>query len=272
MINQKMTLQNEAGAQTREPPEWLSRFRRYFKAWRDVGRREEIALQKDMNRAMIDPNIRPRDKILLRMRTEAEGDCRSRQYASSAYTPCSIDFPSGRPAYHACPGAVLGCLNTITALYIFDHRQQFPYVRARDLETWLWRKWFQPYITDIELNRSFVKIFAVEYKTLYIRLGSLISLHCGVCEQSERYKDVLCPKKGRHSRPSISGPLRAFPWGDPHVNENADKYLQHIYIQPLFRALFMVFVYPEEQTPGPKDIGWVSRAQVQLILTGIMEG
>ncbi|KAI0440280.1 hypothetical protein F4803DRAFT_577935 [Xylaria telfairii] len=175
MINQQKTpLQNEAEARTGE---WISRYKCYFKAWRDVGIREETALRKEMSRAMINPNISPRDKILLQLRTEAEG--RIRQYASSA-CPCTIDFPSGRPPCYAGPRAAIGCLNTTTALYIFDGRQQFPYDRARDLEIWLWRKRFKPYTTDIELDRSFVQIFAVEYETLDVRVGSLISLHCRV--------------------------------------------------------------------------------------------
>ncbi|KAJ2986313.1 hypothetical protein NUW58_g5088 [Xylaria curta] len=45
-------------------------------------------------------------------------------------------------------------------------------------------------------------------------------------------------------------------------------------IQPLFRALFMVLVYPDKLMipTEPRDMSWVPNAKVQLILTGITEG
>ncbi|KAK5635203.1 hypothetical protein RRF57_010915 [Xylaria bambusicola] len=109
------------------------------------------------------PNIQPRDKILLRMRTDAEGDSRSLQYCSSAYTPCNIGFPSGLLKSHDVHSVALSCFNTTIGLYILDDRQKFPYNKALALEAWLWQQWFRPYSTDIEAERSFAKIFAARY-------------------------------------------------------------------------------------------------------------
>ncbi len=67
----------------------------------------------------------------------------------------------------------------------------------------------------------------------------------------------------------MSGPLRGLPW--PHSYERSER-CGYTYVLPLFRALFMVLVYPKEQLPWPKDIRWVAQAQVQLILTGITDG
>ncbi|KAI1737782.1 hypothetical protein F4680DRAFT_460318 [Xylaria scruposa] len=144
-----------------------------------------------------------------------------------------------------------------------------------DMETWLWRQWFRPYTTEIELNRSFVQIFALVYKTSNmkgsdIRSDDLISLHCDICEQSERFKEAICTSEGPNLAPSMSGPLRGLPW--PNLWKEESEGCGYTFIQPLFRALFMVLVYPKEQMPFPKHPNWVAQAQVQLVLTGITNG
>ncbi|KAI0550561.1 hypothetical protein F4679DRAFT_594734 [Xylaria curta] len=144
-----------------------------------------------------------------------------------------------------------------------------------DIETWLWRQWFRPYTTEIELCRSFVNIFALDYKNSNMK-GSdipsddLISLHCDICEQSERFKEAICTSKGPNLVPSMSGPLRGLPW--PRLWNEKSESCGYTFIQPLFRALFMVLVYPKEQMPFPKHPKWMVQAQVQLVLTGITDG
>ncbi|KAI1422834.1 hypothetical protein F5Y12DRAFT_760874 [Xylaria sp. FL1777] len=144
-----------------------------------------------------------------------------------------------------------------------------------DMEIWFWRQWFCPYTTDIELGRSFVQIFALEYETSSIKgsdiqSDSLIFLHCDICEQLERFKEAVYTSKSPNSPPSMSGPLRDLPWPTSHDKNERCGYR---YVQPLFRALFMVLVHPKEQLPPwPKDIRWVAQAQVQPILMGATDG
>ncbi|RYC61313.1 hypothetical protein CHU98_g4893 [Xylaria longipes] len=272
------------GAQIQRPvvPEFIRLRRRNSRAWRDVADREEVALQQATNRAMMDPNIRQKDKILLRMRTDAERDSRNAQYACSAYVPSNITFPSGQVVEWQCMEAALGCFNTTIAMYIFDDRQQFPYVHAMDIENWLWRQWFRPYTTDIDLWRTFIKIFAVKYNIKGYKgsesrldVDGLIGLHCNVCEQSERLRDVACFETSPDSLPLLNGPLRSLPWGQIHAREARDKYWRHtLLMQPLFRAVFMVLVDTRKPiSPVPRDnIRRIADIQVQLILTGITEG
>ncbi|TRX91477.1 hypothetical protein FHL15_007701 [Xylaria flabelliformis] len=266
-------LNNEVKARRSTTPS--ERFR-IAEAWRDVGNRERTVLEEAMDRAMMDPHISERDKILLRMRTDAEGDLRNGEHGCSAYTPCCVSFPQNwSECYHDFWKISLCCRNTMTALYVLDDRQRFPYVDAMDIETWFWRQWFHPYTTELELGRSFVQIFAVDYNTSNlkgsdIRPDDLISLHCDICEQSERFKEAICTNRGPNSPPSMSGPLRGLPW--PHSWNDKIESCGYTFIQPLFRALFMVLVYPKEQMPLPKDSRWVAQAQVQLVLTGITDG
>jgi hypothetical protein len=70
----------------------------------------------------------------------------------------------------------LKCFNNTVALYVLGDRQFFLYVFAMDIEVWLYRRWFQPYITDIEFDRSFAQVFAVHYdKTAVKGVGSMAS-------------------------------------------------------------------------------------------------
>ncbi|KAI1355603.1 hypothetical protein F5Y01DRAFT_310489 [Xylaria sp. FL0043] len=246
-------------------------------AWGDIARREEIVLQQAMNRAMMDPNIQPRDKILLRMRTDAEGDARIRQYHCSAYTPSSIGFPSGHISHNA-QWVALSCLNTTIGLYILDDLQRFPYIKAIALECWLWRQWFRPYSTDIEARRTFIKIFAAKYDAKDYRgseaqLDDLISVHCNVCEQSQRLRDIACIEMGPDLLPLMKGPLRGPPWGHENERVAKDEYWRHtLLLQPLFRAIFMVLMHPNTDIVRPRGIKWVADLQVRLVLTGIVEG
>ncbi|KAI0546691.1 hypothetical protein F4679DRAFT_403432 [Xylaria curta] len=248
-------------------------------AWGDIARKEEIVLQRAMNLAMMEPNIKPRDKILLRMRTDAEGDSRLVQYSLSAYTPCSIGFPSGQVESHKAQSVARSCFNTTIGLYILDEGQRFPYSRAIPLEAWLWRQWFKPYSTDIEAERTFVRIFAAKYdikgyKGLDAKLDDLINVHCNVCEQSERLRDIACLEAGPDLLPLMNGPLRRPHWGHINARVAKDEHWRHtLLIQPLFRAIFMVLMQPDDSTiPRPRGIRWIADVQVRLILTGITEG
>ncbi|KAI0465815.1 hypothetical protein F4859DRAFT_519741 [Xylaria cf. heliscus] len=167
---------------------------RNHQAWVDVGRREEMVLQQATGRTMMDPCVRLRDNILLRMRTDAEGDA--------------------------------------------------------------------------------LKYDVKNFKGSEAQLDDLIRLHCNVCEQSERLRDVACFKTSPDSLPLRSGPLRSLPWGQLVVRQAKHEYWRHtLLMQPLFRAVFMVLVRPNGTIPlEPQDIKQIPNMHVQLILTGITEG
>ncbi|KAI0183608.1 hypothetical protein EV127DRAFT_489483 [Xylaria flabelliformis] len=259
-------------------PEFVRLRIRNNEAWRNIARKEEIILQKAMNHAMMEPNIQPRDKILLRMRTDAEGDTRILQYSRSAYTPRNVGFPSGQVESRNAESVARSCFNTTIGLYILDDWQQFPYNRALALEAWLWRQWFRPYSTDIEAERTFVQIFAAKYDEKGYRgseaqLDDLISVHCNVCEQSERLRDIACLEAGPDLLPLMNGPLRGPHWGHINARVAKDEYWRHtLLMQPLFRAIFMVLTPPDTTIPRPRGIKWIADVQVRLILTGITEG
>ncbi|KAI1128310.1 hypothetical protein F5Y10DRAFT_265221 [Nemania abortiva] len=247
-------------------------------AWGDVALGEDIILQRAMNRVMMEPSIQPRDKILLRMRTDAEAEARTRHYSRSAYTPCSIGFPSGWVESHNARSVARSCFNTTIGLYILDDQQHFPYIRALALETWLWRQWFKPYSTDIEAERTFVRIFAAKYdvkgyKGSEAQLDDLIGAHHNVCEQSQRLKDIACLEAGPDSLPLMNELLRGPPWDHINAAGTGDEYWRHApLLQPLFRAMFMVLVQPNTRILEPKGIKWVADVQVRLVLTGTTEG
>ncbi|TRX89444.1 hypothetical protein FHL15_009613 [Xylaria flabelliformis] len=259
-------------------PEFMRLRIRNNEAWRDIARKEELILRRAMNHAMMEPKIQPRDKILLRMRTDAEGDTRIRQYSRSAYTPRNVGFPSGQVESRNAQLVARSCFNTTVGLYILDDRQQFPYNRALALEAWLWRQWFRPYSTDIEAERTFVNIFAAKYdvegyKGSEAQLNDLINVHCNVCEQSERLRDIACLESGPDLLPVMNGPLRGPHWGHLNARVAKDEYWRHtLLMQPLFRAIFMVLTRPDTTIPKPRGIKWIADLQVRLILTGITEG
>ncbi|KAI0837929.1 hypothetical protein F5Y06DRAFT_296929 [Hypoxylon sp. FL0890] len=167
-------------------------------------------------------------------------------------------------------------MNTTTALYIFDKRQHFPYVRAMDIEPWLWRQWFKPYVSDITLH-YFSSIFAVEYDAnlpdCEFHPEKLIAFHCNTYEQAQRIKDVAFPEEENDgSTPAIHGPLRSQPW------QLRDRYTRpfsiraaHI-IQSLFRVLFIALFYPQDGINGLRMPEELPEVKVQLILTGTTEG
>ncbi|KAI1733502.1 hypothetical protein F4680DRAFT_399035 [Xylaria scruposa] len=259
-------------------PEFVRLRIRNNEAWEDIARKEDVVLQRAMNLAMMEPNIQPRDKILLRMRTDAEADTRLTQHSRSAYTPCSIGFPSGQVESHNAQRVARNCFNITIGLYIFDDGQRFPYNRAIPLEAWLWRQWFRPYSTDIEAGRTFMKIFAAkydikDYKSSEAQLDDLINVHCNVCEQSERLRDIACLEAGPDLLPLMKGPLRGPHWGNLNAREAKDECWRHtLLIQPLFRAMFMVLMRPDTIMPTPRGIKWIADIPVRLILTGITEG
>lgn len=106
------------------------------------------------------------------------------------------------------------CINTTTASYILDDRQCFPYLDAMDMEAWLWRQWFRPYVTTLEPFRYFVQTFALKYGVVSSKRSDIradvIALHCGSFEQSESLIEATFTSKSVDSPPSISGPLRVF--------------------------------------------------------------
>ncbi|KAJ8132560.1 hypothetical protein O1611_g1065 [Lasiodiplodia mahajangana] len=249
--------------------------------WDDATHGEEAVLQQATSRATTDPVIRLRDRILLRMRTDVEGEAQRAHHAYSAFHPSVIDFASGYVKPWESDAAALGCLNTTVALYVSEYLQQrFSHNVAINPGSWLWRRWFQPYITDLELDRAFVKIFIlghrkIDYNGPETQTQSLIGLHCNVCEQSERMRDVACLEEspGSDSRPLTSGPLRSLPWEGRPASEARGKLRRSTrLLQPLFRAVFMVCLDSDTDITWPTDHSQIAGLRAQLILTGITEG
>ncbi|KAI1319410.1 hypothetical protein F5Y16DRAFT_102167 [Xylariaceae sp. FL0255] len=215
------------------------------------------------------------------MRANAEGDFREAQF-QRAYGPYTINFPlDTQRLQHGRQRTAFDCLNTTVALYVFDSFQasRGPTPEAIGLESWLFRRWFEPYTTEIELYRSFVKTFTVIYSVAgfdfsAIQSESLVSMHCDVCEQSERFRDVMCMGKPSIHVPPRCGPLRGIPWRTADLNSEPstqDNHWRHTnFIQPLFRALFKAIDYPRDNRP--KDSNWMAEAHVKLVLTGITDG
>ncbi|KAI1378699.1 hypothetical protein F4677DRAFT_376163 [Hypoxylon crocopeplum] len=225
-----------------------------------------------------------REKILHQVRCAREYRHRAFQYARSAHTPMTVNFsvcqPAGKPdLWHA-----LDCFNKSTALYIFDSHQLFPYKGAMAIDVWLYRRWFRPYITDIEFNRYFAKVFAVQYDARSSHkihnVDELIALHCNVCEQSSRAADAAGQRDSTQSPiEPTKGPLRLKQW-DFSCSTYSEKELvrkdwrrTHI-LQPLFRAVFMVLVpNPHPWKPWLVDrVKDVAKLKVQLVLTDHTEG
>ncbi|KAI2604683.1 hypothetical protein GGR54DRAFT_450075 [Hypoxylon sp. NC1633] len=234
-----------------------------------------------------DNYISPGNKILHEIRCAREKHHRASQYARSAHVPMTLPFPVGQPGGRDQPlWHILDCFNKSTALYIFDSRQLFPYIGAMGIDVWLYRQWFRPFRSNIELGRYIAKVFAVEYDPRSVNPGSdldkLIALHCNVCEQSKRIADTTAQHDPFTQAPvdSVQGPLRAESWKPQCFNFKDRELMQkdwretHI-LQPLFRALFMVLVVPEDGDWKPwlvDGVMDVANLKVRLVKSGSTNG
>ncbi|TGJ86714.1 hypothetical protein E0Z10_g2020 [Xylaria hypoxylon] len=214
------------------------------------------------------------------MRAREEYNRRSREYCRSSYVPTSIPYEcSTPPGYNdQAVQSMRSCKNTTTALYIFDKRQHFPYARAMDIECWLWRHWFKPYVSDITLHH-FSSTFVIEYDTNLaddeFHSEKLIAFHCNFYEQAQRFRDITYPEEENDgSTPAIYGPLRSQPWPVDRPNLYTQSFSERaaFVIQPLFRALFLALFYPQENINFCHTPEELERVKVQLILTGTTEG
>ncbi|KAI0530086.1 hypothetical protein GGR58DRAFT_518749 [Xylaria digitata] len=208
------------------------------------------------------------------MRAEEESRRRKTEYNRSSYVPVALPYPlCNRPGLGFDSLRSLSFINTTTAIYIFDKRQLFPYPCAMDIESWVWRQWFKPYVSNITLHH-FSSIFTVEYDAnladYEFSSEKLVGFHCNNYEQAQRHRDATIPaEENDGSTPAICGPLRCLPW--PWVNHSRTVPFSRrasLVIQPLFRAIFMALFYPQVHW-YPEDI---PKIKVQLVLTGITEG
>ncbi|KAI1423977.1 hypothetical protein F5Y12DRAFT_754994 [Xylaria sp. FL1777] len=214
------------------------------------------------------------------MRANQESRRRSHEYNCNAYVPTKIPYQSSFSSLYQFGGRQIipSCENITTALYIFDSRQHFPYVYALDIEPWLWRQWFKPYVSDITLH-YFSTIFAVQYDpnlpNCEFQPEKLIAFHCNTCEQAQRVIDTDFPvEENDGSMPVIHGPLRSEPWPGYESEYSTCPYRRRVFcvIQPLFRALFMALFYPQGNIKFHRTPEELPKVKVQLILTGITEG
>lgn len=244
---------------------------------------QEHLLRKSLDDILQDRSIPPRDKILLQMRADEESTRRKNMYTHSAYVPRNIPYP---PTSSICSSVTRSwfpsCLNTTLALYLFDKRQNFPCIRAIDIESWLWRQWFKPYESDITLH-NFYSIFAVEYDADLIHTDleshpdELVAFHCNSYEQAQRARDTVFREEANDgSMPAIHGPLRSWPWRleDFYSPIRPTPYSLRAarVIKPLFRAVFIALFYPQENVHLHRTPEQLRRVKVQLILTGMTEG
>ncbi|KAI0454269.1 hypothetical protein F5B21DRAFT_524931 [Xylaria acuta] len=187
------------------------------------------------------------------MRATGESMRRASEYRRSSYVPASIPY---RLSISSVCNSVTAtcwssCVNTTTALYIFDKRQRFLYVCAMDIEPWLRRKWFKPYVFDITLHH-FPSIFAVEYDVnltdCEFYSEKFVAFHCNIYEQAQRIRDAAFPQENDGSTPVIYEPLRSQPWPWKEAGFCTAPFSRRAryVIQPLSRALFISPFYPQE--------------------------
>ncbi|OTA95214.1 hypothetical protein M434DRAFT_380814 [Hypoxylon sp. CO27-5] len=212
------------------------------------------------------------------MRANEESSRRFSEYHRSAYVPATLPYHFGTsPLYSTVATKCLwASLNTTIALYIFDKRQNFPYVPAMDIEAWLWRQWFKPYESNIALH-YFSSIFAVEYNVNLadrkFRPEKLAAFHCNTYEQAQRVKDTVVPEGEKDaSTPAVHGPLRSQPWPVYQSDFDGHRRLASSTIQPLYRALFIALFCPQKNIHDLRMPEEIPEVEVQLVLTGITEG
>ncbi|KAI1501709.1 hypothetical protein F5X99DRAFT_381440 [Biscogniauxia marginata] len=246
----------------------------------EIKKQQEHLLKESLNRILQDQSITFRDKILLQMRASEESWRRSCEYRCSAYVPTTIPYQLSISSVSSSVATsyMALCSNITTALYIFDKRQHFPYVRAMDIEPWLWRQWFKPYVSDIT-RHYFSSIFAVEYDAnladCEFHSEKLVAFHCNIYEQAQRIRDAAFPEEENDgSTPAIHGPLRSQPWLWKESNFQMWDFRRRAayVIQPLFRALFIALFYPQGGIYGIRTPEQLLEVKVQLILTGTTEG
>ncbi|KAI1746946.1 hypothetical protein F4782DRAFT_552853 [Xylaria castorea] len=244
----------------------------------ELKEQQEDLLEETLNHILRDQSITSRDKILLQMRADEECLRRETEHHRSAYVPKVVSYQSSISLETSRVAERFSSwLNTTTALYIFDERQHFPYIHAMGTESWLWRQWFKPYVSDITLHH-FASIFTVQYDRNHadckFNSEKLVAFHCNACEQAQRVKDTAYTGEGDEPTLAFCGPLRSQPWPQEKCNFFSRTYsTKAAYtIQPLFQALFMALFYPQGDIDSPRTPEEIRAVKVQLILTGITEG
>ncbi|KPM42071.1 hypothetical protein AK830_g4472 [Neonectria ditissima] len=153
---------------------------------------------------------------------------------------------------------VLDTCNKSVALYFVPRRR--PTIRLIVLHNYIYRRWFRPYQSEIELGRFICRTITPtnlpEVSATESMTGDLISLNGAICAEIKArhrtYDDLVAAGQ------EIPG------WKATEVNNH------RLYIlQPLFQALFIVvcdevYVYEDSTTVG--------RFPVLLVRTGIEDG
>ncbi|KAK5634353.1 hypothetical protein RRF57_010067 [Xylaria bambusicola] len=237
---------------------------------------QQIALLKASLRAILqDPSITPRDKILLQMRGMDESNCRWGAWIKPRKMPYeTFDHLGSRLDFEK----LQLCMNKSMALYVFNNKQSYR-LGAMDIENWLWRQWFKPYVSDISLN-YFSEIFDIKYNPHLAEVAfsteKLVAFHCNVYEQAQKrldiWSDTAVSPDEENNESAIYGPLRAEPWlwkVFDYRYPSSFKWEQTFAVRPLYRAVFIALFQDKNVSKTPLE---VSEAKVQVVLTGMTEG
>lgn len=230
-----------------------------------------------------DPRLRARrtngQLLLFQLRTCEEGLQRDSQFLPLVRDPPPLVLPiSRRPSLQNRQRGsdMVSCYNKTTAFYIIDPFESDTRTRTLPIDTWLFRKWFRPYKTDISYGNYFAKIFPVttEQRSMDIDTKDLIDLHFNVCEQSQRYVESTFMLHQGRARPQHY-PLRGSTWSffaeknDERID--GDFFLRSAIFKPLFRALFVVVIDYRGWT-RMKRLEDVADLKVRIVLTGVTDG
>ncbi|KAK6220677.1 hypothetical protein LQW54_001868 [Pestalotiopsis sp. IQ-011] len=221
--------------------------------------------------------------LLFQLRTCEEGMQRDSQFLPLVRDPPPLVLPiSRRPSLtnRQRGSDMVSCYNKTTAFYVIDPFESDTRMRTLPIDTWLFRKWFRPYKTDISYGNYFAKIFpaTTEQRSMDIDTKDLIDLHFNVCEQSQRYVESTFMLKNVRFKPkhfpqhfTLRGSAWSFDDGENDERIDGDFFLRSAVLKPLFRALFVV-VIDYRGAIKMKRLEDVADLKVRLVLTGVTDG
>ncbi|KAI4599428.1 hypothetical protein KJ359_001870 [Pestalotiopsis sp. 9143b] len=218
-------------------------------------------------------------RLLFQLRTCEEGLQRDSQFLPLVRDLPPLVLPISRPSSlsnRQRGSDMVSCYNKTTAFYVIDPFESDTRMRTLPIDTWLFRKWFRPYKTDISYGNYFAKILPVttEQRSMDIDTKDLIDLHFNVCEQSQRYvESTFMLHQDRYQ--SQHFPLHGSAWslydGKNDERIDGDFFLRSAVLKPLFRALFVVVIDYRRATEI-KSLEDVGDLKVRIVLTGVTDG
>ncbi|KAF7561540.1 hypothetical protein G7046_g2600 [Stylonectria norvegica] len=136
------------------------------------------------------------------------------------------------------------------------------YMVGQVLHNYIYRRWFQPYRTDIEFDRFICKFISPkdipnEPSLPHSKVENLVDLNKAICASVERHRAII-EEQVATGESTFDSPI---------IFKTVD--LKQFVLQPLFRALLVVADCSEY---GGEDSQTVGRMPVLLVRTGIEEG